>query len=196
MRRGGQGNCGICLLLAMLLLGTDTSHAGKPRVRIDTTAGSIVIELEPERAPLTVKNFLAYVEQGFYAGTVFHRVVPGFIVQGGGYTAELTAKQPGPTIFNESGNGLENMRGTVGMARSADPHSAEAQFFFNLADNGASLDPRPTRWGYAVFGRVVEGLNVVEEIGNTITVVRNGLTGVPPKLVVINKASLEPDSPP
>jgi cyclophilin family peptidyl-prolyl cis-trans isomerase len=127
-----------------------------------------VIELDPERAPLTVANFLQYAKEGHYAGTVFHRVVAGFVVQGGGYSAKGELKPTRGSIVNESGNGLSNLRGTVGMARSNIPHGANCQFYINLADNPA-LDPQPGRWGYAVFGRVVEGMNIADKMGDVPT---------------------------
>ena len=138
-------------------------------VRIETSMGAIVVELDATRAPLTVQNFLQYVVEGYYDGTVFHRVAASFIAQGGGYLPDLTEKPAERTVPNEAGNGLSNVRGTIGMARKNDPHSAAAQFYFNLADNSASLDPRPSRWGYAVFGKVVEGLDVMNSIGGVPT---------------------------
>jgi cyclophilin family peptidyl-prolyl cis-trans isomerase len=116
------------------------------RVRVFTTAGSFVIELDRSRAPLTVEAFVGYVSKGFYNGTIFHRVVAGFIAQAGGYTADFAQKPVTETVFNESGNGLSNIRGTVGFARSNDPHSGTSQFYVNLSDN-VDLNPRPTRWG-------------------------------------------------
>lgn len=138
------------------------------RVRVLTTLGDFTIKLEPARAPLTVEAFLKNVESGFYSGTVFHRIVQGFVAQGGGYTEDLELKPTEGTVFNESGNGLSNLRGTVGMARTNEPHSATTQFYINLADN-LDLNPRPTRWGYTVFGSVVEGMEVVDEIGHVPT---------------------------
>jgi cyclophilin family peptidyl-prolyl cis-trans isomerase len=135
-----------------------------PRVTVTTNLGRFVMELDRLRAPLTVENFLEYVRAGHYEGTIFHRVVHGFVAQGGGYTADLQTKSTDRMVVNESGNGLSNLRGTVGMARTTDPHSGNAQFYLNLADN-TDLDPRPTRWGYTVFGRIVEGMEVVDEIG-------------------------------
>lgn len=155
-------------------------------VRIETTAGNITVRLDAERAPLSVQNFLQYARDGFYEGTVFHRVVNGFVIQGGGYTAELAAKTPLAPVVNESGNGLSNRRGTIAMARTGDPHSADAQFYINLADN-AALDPKPTRWGYAVFGQVVEGMDVVDEIGHQATGANGQMQDVPVKPVVIRK---------
>lgn len=138
-------------------------------VRIETSMGTIVVELDAARAPLTVQNFLQYVVEGYYDGTIFHRVAASFIAQGGGYLPDLTEKPAERTVPNESGNGLNNVRGTIAMARQGDPHSAAAQFYFNLVDNSGALDPRPSRWGYAVFGKVVEGLDVMNSIGGVPT---------------------------
>lgn len=172
--------------LTCLTLATTAVAAESPRVRIETTAGAFVVELNQDRAPLTVRNFLQYVRDGFYAGTIFHRVASGFVIQGGGYTQDLVAKPTRAPVPNESGNGLANHRGTIAMARSADPHSADAQFYINLADN-VTLDPKPTRWGYAVFGHVVEGLHVVDDIGHRATTVKNGMQDVPVQPVVIER---------
>jgi cyclophilin family peptidyl-prolyl cis-trans isomerase len=125
--------------------------------------GDIVVELNAIRAPETVQNFLQYVVDGHYEGTIFHRIATGFLIQGGGYLPDLTLKPAERTVFNESGNGLSNLRGTVAMARSNEPHAANTQFFVNLVDN-SNLNPRPTRWGYAVFGEVTEGMEVVDAI--------------------------------
>jgi peptidyl-prolyl cis-trans isomerase A (cyclophilin A) len=132
-------------------------------VQVVTSMGNFTIELNAERAPLTVAQFLKYVDQGFYSGTIFHRAIPGFIVQGGGYDADYKLKGNPAKVFNESGNGLTNQRGTVGLARPPEPHAGDVQFYVNLADN-ASLDPNQTRWGYAVFGKVVQGMEVVDQI--------------------------------
>ena len=142
--------------------------ANAPRVRVVTTVGEFVIELDRVRAPLTVEAFLRHVTSGFYAGTIFHRVVPGFLAQSGGYTVDLALKPTEGSVVNESGNGLSNLRGSVGLARTNEPHSGTTQFYINLADN-LDLNPRPTRWGYAVFGKVVEGMEVVDEIGHVPT---------------------------
>jgi cyclophilin family peptidyl-prolyl cis-trans isomerase len=160
----------LCLaLLSPLCAAQETApDAVHPRVRVVTTAGSFVIELDQGRAPKTVEAFLKYVKSGFYSGTVFHRVVAGFIAQAGGYTKDLEPKAVTENIINESGNGLSNLRGTVALARSTDPHSATSQFYVNLADN-IDLNPRPTRWGYAVFGKVVEGMEVADDIGHRPT---------------------------
>ena len=137
-----------------------------PDVRVTTNMGSFVIELRPNRAPLTVANFLRYVQTGFYTDTLIHRVVANFVIQGGGHesTAPYALKPTGPPVVNESGNGLENKRGTVGLARGIDPDSGTSQFYINLVDN-PELDPLPTRWGYTVFGKVIQGMSVVQRIG-------------------------------
>jgi cyclophilin family peptidyl-prolyl cis-trans isomerase len=161
----------VAVALGLLLAGFGAAApawAAATQVRIETSAGNIVVQLEPERAPLTVSNFLRYVQEAFYDGSIFHRVVSGFIIQGGGYDQKLGSKPAHAPVPNESGNGLSNRRGTVAMARTADPHSADSQFFINLADN-AVLDPKPTRWGYAVFGQVIEGMDVVDDIGHRAT---------------------------
>jgi len=134
-----------------------------PHVSIETTEGTIILELDSRRAPITVRHFLELVDGAYYNGTIFHRVIPGFMAQAGGYTPNLKSKETSASIPNESGNGLENMRGTVAMARTDDPHSANAQFFINVSDNSA-LDPSATRWGYAVFAYVIEGMDVVDKI--------------------------------
>lgn len=139
-----------------------------PSVRLQTSMGDIVVELDRRRAPVTVNNFLRYVTEGKYDGTIFHRVMPGFVVQGGGYTETIEERETWAPIVNESGNGLKNMPMTIAMARFDDPHSATNQFYFNLAANG-SLDPSPRSWGYAVFGQVVSGQEVVEAIAGVET---------------------------
>ena len=140
--------------------------AENPRVSFETTHGAFVVALDREAAPVTVDNFLRYARDGHYAGTIFHRVIAGFMAQGGGYTADFGARPTHPPIRNEAGNGRANLRGTIAMARLPDPHSATAQFFINVADN-RFLDhraPTPEGWGYAVFGRVVEGMETVDRI--------------------------------
>jgi peptidyl-prolyl cis-trans isomerase A (cyclophilin A) len=138
------------------------------RVRVETTLGNFVIELDAQRSPLTVANFLEYVKAGHYTDTLFHRVIGNFVIQGGGYDLKYVEKPTRPGAANESGNGLSNRRGTVGLARTGDPHSGTAQFYVNLSDN-AALDPQPSRWGYAVFGRIVDGMKVVDDIGAVAT---------------------------
>ena len=142
--------------------------ATSPQVQVVTSLGSFTVELNGERAPLTVAHFLKYVDQGHYSGTIFHRVIANFVIQGGGFDASYKIKPAPAKVVNESGNGLTNQRGTVGMARTQDPHGADAQFYVNLYDNEA-LDPNKTRWGYTVFGKVVQGMDVVDRIGNVAT---------------------------
>jgi cyclophilin family peptidyl-prolyl cis-trans isomerase len=142
--------------------------AGPARVRFETTLGAFEVELDVARAPLTTANFLQYVRDGHYDGTVFHRVITNFVVQGGGHLPDGTEKPTRAAIPNESGNGLSNRRGTLAMARMGDPHSATSQFYVNVADNLA-LDPGPSRWGYAVFGRVVSGMEVVDRMASVAT---------------------------
>jgi cyclophilin family peptidyl-prolyl cis-trans isomerase len=159
-----------------------------PHVRFETTEGTFVLELEGKRAPITVRNFLSLVDKGHFDGTIFHRVIPNFMIQGGGYTPDLKDQEPGNTIPNESGNGMSNTYGTIAMARTNDPHSANAQFFINVADN-RRLDPSPNSWGYAVFGYVIEGMDVIDRIA----MVKTGPAGrfrkdVPVVPVVIEKA--------
>ena len=139
-----------------------------PQLLVVTSMGNFTIELNLERAPLTVAHFLRYVDQGYYSNTIFHRVVQSFVIQAGGFDADYNAKHAPDRVVNESGNGLSNVRGSVGMARTTLPHAADAQFFVNLGDNQA-LDPNQTRWGYAVFGRVIQGMDVVDKIGNVAT---------------------------
>ena len=144
------------------------SAALATQVQVVTSLGNFTVELNAERAPLTVAHFLKYVDQGHYSGTIFHRVVANFVIQGGGFDAGYKLKPAAAKVVNESGNGLTNQRGTVGMARTVDPHGADAQFYVNLYDNEA-LDPNKTRWGYTVFGKVVQGMDVVDRIGNVAT---------------------------
>jgi peptidyl-prolyl cis-trans isomerase B (cyclophilin B) len=188
------GILALCLLFGVAVAGAQGTKAkgGNPRVALDTSKGAIVLELDPDKAPKTVENFLAYVRAGQYDGTVFHRVIDGFMVQGGGYTADFTEKPTRGTITNEADNGLENDKGTVAMARKPDPHSASAQFFINVADN-EFLDHKgktPQGWGYAVFGRVVEGMDVVEAITKVRTGGRGPHQDVPVEPVVIERATV------
>lgn len=164
----------------------------KTRVELQTSLGNVVLELDPTKAPRTVENFLAYVRAGFYDGTVFHRVIPGFMVQGGGFTPDMQQKQTQAPIVNEADNGLENDRGTIAMARTGDPHSATAQFFVNLVDNrplnhtGKSMQG----WGYTVFGEVVSGMDVVDRIARVPTGRSGPHSDVPREPVVIERARL------
>jgi peptidyl-prolyl cis-trans isomerase A (cyclophilin A) len=153
----------ILIGLVALVLSFAARAAAPERVLVTTNLGTFIIELQRDRAPLTVENFLAYVKSGHYTNTLFHRVVANFLIQGGGVGTDYKGKAVLKPIPNESGNGLKNLRGTVGLARASGPHSGDCQFFVNVADN-ADLDPLPTRWGYAVFGRVIEGMEVVDRI--------------------------------
>lgn len=171
---------------------TQAALAG-PLVQLDTNKGAIVLELDAERAPKTVENFLAYVKSGHYAGTIFHRVIDGFMIQGGGYTPALEAKPTQAPIALESRNGLRNVRGSIAMARTADPDSATSQFFINVVDNPRLDYPRPDGHGYAVFGSVVKGMDVVDAIKAVPTGTQGEFEDVPTEPVVIEKATLLPD---
>ena len=149
-------------------LGDEPAPAEVAKVRIETNLGNFVVQLEPVRAPLTTANFLWYVKNGHYTGTVFHRVISNFVAQAGGYDEKYQLKTVRAAVPNESGNGLSNKRGTIGLARSDFAHSGNAQFYVNLTDND-DLDPTPLRWGYAVFGHVTEGLEIADRIGHTPT---------------------------
>jgi len=182
------------LILILLLMTSNTLAAEQkqqhPRVIIKTTKGDIILELYPEKAPLTVKNFLGYVQDGFFNGTVFHRVIDGFMIQGGGFTRDMEQKPTHKPIENEADNGLKNNRGTIAMARTQDPHSATSQFFINTVDNSflnhKSKDIRG--WGYAVFGKVIEGLDVVDSISKVKTGTQGPYGDVPVEPVIILEA--------
>lgn len=163
-----------------------------PMVALETNQGRIVLELDAEKAPKTVENFLQYVEAGFYDGTLFHRVIPSFMIQGGGFDAHQRQKPTRAAIQNEADNGLANSRGTIAMARTGDPHSATAQFFINLKDNGFLNHSGKTAqgWGYTVFGRVTEGMDVVDKIARTPTAQGRISEAVPQQPVVIDRASV------
>ncbi len=177
----------ILLALSPALPAQDNVPA-HPYVKLETSEGDILLELDGRRAPITVGNFLKWVDEGFYEGTIFHRVIPGFMIQGGGYTPGLELKEPEEYIANESGNGLTNLRGTIAMARLDQPHTASTQFFINVADN-RSLNPRPERWGYAVFGYVIEGMEVVDRIAEARTGPQGQFASdVPVVPIIINKA--------
>lgn len=161
-----------------------------PQVLIETSKGSFVLELYPDKAPKTVENFLRYVNEEFYDNTVFHRVIPNFMIQGGGFTADMQKKHTHAEIQNEADNGLRNRIGTVAMARTNDPHSATAQFFVNVAQN-SFLDFREKHgrgWGYTVFGHVIKGMKTVNQIRNEKTGFKDGFKDVPLKTVMIIKA--------
>lgn len=160
------------------------------QVKLETTMGDIVIELDEKAAPVTTKNFLQYVQEGFFDGVIFHRVIPGFMIQGGGFTADMRQKRPHPPIVNEASNGLKNDRGTVAMARTNNPDSATAQFFINHNDNHFLNYVEGGNPGYAVFGRVVEGMETVDKIAAVKTTRKGPHADVPVEPVVIKKAEI------
>lgn len=181
----------IVLGLASLTFG-GAALADNPKVSLQTTKGVIVVELYPDKAPQSVANFLAYVDGGFYDGTIFHRVIKDFMIQSGGFTADLTQKKTRSPIPNEADNGLKNQRGTLAMARTSDPDSATAQFFINHKDNAFLDHSGKTRsgWGYAVFGQVTEGMEVVDAIANSPTGAKGMFPkDVPQETILIEKAS-------
>ncbi|GAB2892235.1 peptidylprolyl isomerase [Paralcaligenes sp. KSB-10] len=163
-----------------------------PRVKLHTNMGDMIIALDAEKAPKTVANFLTYVEEGFYDGTIFHRVINNFMIQGGGFDSGMKQKQTHAPVDNEANNGLKNDRYTLAMARTSDPHSATAQFFINVADNDFLnfTAPTPNGWGYTVFGKVVEGTDVVDKIKAVKTGSKGFHQDVPLEDVIIEKASI------
>jgi peptidyl-prolyl cis-trans isomerase B (cyclophilin B) len=185
------------LILAWIFVGwsmatvyAEEKTAVTPRVRIETNLGNIIVELNPAAAPKTVENFLQYVRDGHYNATIFHRVIKGFMIQGGGFTEDLQQKSTRPAIPNEADNGLKNLRGTIAMARTSDPNSATAQFFINTVDN-AFLDftaKNPRGWGYCVFGKVVEGMDAVDAIEKQPTTSKRIGGDVPVTSVIIKNA--------
>lgn len=162
-------------------------------VKLETSMGNIVIELDEQAAPVSAKNFLGYVEAGFYDGTIFHRVIPGFMVQGGGFTEQMAKKDTRDPIINEAKNGPSNMRGTVAMARTSDPDSATSQFFINHSDNDFLNYVDDNSAGYAVFGKVTEGMDVVDAIAAVKTATKNGMEDVPVEPVTIQSAKVVPE---
>jgi peptidyl-prolyl cis-trans isomerase A (cyclophilin A) len=187
-RRPGLRGVLVALAAGVLLAGP----AFAQKVRLATSMGDIVVELEPEKAPKTVANFVTYVKAGQYNGTIFHRVIPGFMIQGGGFTPDLKQKATRSPIPLEDQAGLSNVRGTISMARTGDPNSATSQFFINVNDNpGLDHGGAMGTNGYAVFGHVVEGMDVVDKIKNVETGARNGMGDVPKQPVLIKTATLE-----
>jgi peptidyl-prolyl cis-trans isomerase A (cyclophilin A) len=176
--------CACSLLFAASL---QAASPTKPHVLLDTSKGPIEIELDAEKAPVSTQNFLSYVDSGFYSGTQFHRVIPGFMVQGGGYDANMREKPTQAPIKNEADNGLKNLTGTLAMARTSNVNSATAQFFINVNDN-AFLDHGGRDFGYAVFGKVVKGLDVVKDIEKSKTGNRAGMQDVPNEPILIKSA--------
>ena len=181
----------LALLLGLPAARADAAGANAPTVKLATSLGDIVIELDPAHAPKSVENFLQYVKAGHYKGTVFHRVIPGFMVQGGGMGADLAEKPTRAPIVLESRNGLLNQRGTIAMARTSDPNSATSQFFINVVDNDR-LNGAAEGQGYAVFGKVVSGMDVVDRIKDVPTTSRGPFQNVPVQPVLINSATLLP----
>jgi len=187
------------LLSLVLFLFTTLSFATENKmsetqnkVKLTTSLGKIVIQLNTEKAPITSENFIKYVKEGFYSGTIFHRVIPGFMAQGGGFDTDFKQKEVHAPIKNEADNGLKNNRGTLAMARTGDPHSATAQFFINYKDN-AFLDhtaANPQGWGYAVFAEVIEGMEVVDSMAEAATGNRGGHQDVPKENIVIESAEM------
>lgn len=181
----------ICLAL-MLFSVNDAQAGGNPVIKMTTTMGDILIELNPEKAPITSANFEQYVKDGFFDGLIFHRVIDGFMIQGGGFDAEMNQKQTRQPIENEADNGLANDKYTIAMARTQDPHSATAQFFINVKDNSFLNFSSPTLngWGYAVFGKVVEGFDVVDAIAKVETGNHGYHSDVPKEAIIITKAEI------
>lgn len=182
-------------LITGLALATSLSTAAlaetAPKVMFETSQGNIQLQLDTDKAPATVTNFLKYVEKGHYDGVIFHRVIPGFMIQGGGFTPEMQQLETEAPVRNESDNGLSNLRGTIAMARTRNPDSATAQFFINTVDN-RRLDGMPGRPGYTVFGKVTDGMEVVDAISKVETQRQGRYSNVPATPIVINKATILP----
>jgi len=182
--------CVLGLIIIAAPVVAKEKKAVDPQVELDTSKGKIVLELYPQKAPETVKNFLGYVDAKFYDGTIFHRVIPKFMIQGGGFTADMKRKPTRQPIINEADNGLKNDRGTIAMARTSDPHSATAQFFINSAKNDFLNYRSKTSqgWGYVVFGRIIQGMTVLDAISKVRTGARGSYRDVPLEPIVIRKA--------
>ncbi len=182
-----------CLAAGMVVAGADVSAEDQaPKVEIKTNHGVIIIELDSKAAPKTVENFLSYVNDGTYDGTIFHRVIKDFMIQGGGFVPQMVQKKTKDSIINEADNGLKNLRGTIAMARTMEPHSATSQFFINTVDN-SFLDHTAKNargWGYCVFGKVVEGMDTVDDITKVKTANKAGHQDVPVVPVIIEKVSV------
>ncbi len=179
-------------LFALAFLASLATHAANPQIELKTSQGTMTIELYQDKAPKTVENFLQYAKDGFFNGTVFHRVIPGFMIQGGGFTPDMKQKETRATIQNEAKNGLKNETGTLAMARTNDPHSASAQFFINLKDNSFLDYPSRDGWGYAVFGKVVQGFDMVQKIATVPTGNVGPHQNVPNTPVLIESVKLLP----
>jgi peptidyl-prolyl cis-trans isomerase B (cyclophilin B) len=178
---------------AGLATGAQTKGVGMVTVKMETSMGDITLELDGDKAPETVANFVEYANAGFYDGTIFHRVIAGFMIQGGGFDGDMKQKETRAPVKNEADNGLKNDTGTIAMARTPDPNSATAQFFINVKDNGFLNHTAPTAqgWGYAVFGKVTDGMDVVHAIEKVDTTIRAGMQDVPSETVVINKVTVQ-----
>jgi peptidyl-prolyl cis-trans isomerase B (cyclophilin B) len=186
----------ICVIIATAALPASAHAQENPVVVIETSMGDITVQLNQKRAPISVENFLKYVKEGFYDGTIFHRVIPDFMIQGGGFTSEMSKKATHEPIKNEAKNGLKNRKYTLAMARTADLHSATSQFFINTKDN-EFLDNKGTSaqdYGYAVFGKVIEGKDVVDKIGKVKTGTKAGHQNVPMEAVVIKTIRLKTET--
>ncbi len=183
---------GLSLIGLVCLFATITTAApGNPKVLMKTTMGNITIELYPDKAPTSVKNFLSYVNENFYDGTIFHRVIKGFMIQGGGLTVDFEEKSAKASIQNESKNGLKNKRGTLAMARMAEPHTGTSQFFINHVDNpGLDYGRAADGWGYCVFGKVTQGMDVVDAIATAPTMTKYGMRDVPRETIQIISITL------
>lgn len=182
----------IISLVILMFAAPAFGQKADPEVLFETSAGNFTVQLDTKAAPETVANFLIYVRSGFYNDTIFHRVIQGFMIQGGGLTQDMQKKQTKKPVVNEADNGLKNSVGTIAMARTPDPHSATSQFFINVADNEALNHRSKTNrgWGYCVFGRVIKGMEVVTKIENVKTTIRNGHRDVPADPVFIKKVTL------
>ena len=178
------------ILAALFFLLSATAFASQPQVELKTNQGIIVLELDAAKAPKSAENFLQYVKDGHYNGTIFHRVIDNFMIQGGGFEAGMKQKPTRAPIQNEASNGLKNVTGSIAMARTNAPHSASAQFFINLKDNSFLDYPGQDGWGYAVFGKVVQGLDVVQKMAKTATGNASGHQNVPLSPILIESATL------
>jgi len=179
------------VVVASFIWAQPVHAAGDPVVILKTSMGEIDIQLDPTHAPISTENFLKYVNEKFYDGTIFHRIIPGFVVQGGGFTADMTQKQTRPPIKNEATNGLHNLRGTISMARTNDPDSATSQFFLNLVNNSDKLDPDAAPGGYAVFGKITKGLDVLDKMATVQTTSVGPFQDVPAKPVTLISATVQ-----
>jgi peptidyl-prolyl cis-trans isomerase B (cyclophilin B) len=182
----------LAAIVSLVTAGGIMAAESNPKVEMETSKGKMVIELFPEKAPETVKNFLNYVEAKFYDGTIFHRVIANFMIQGGGFSVDMKRKSAGKPIKNEADNGLKNDRGTIAMARTGDPHSATAQFFINSVNNDFLNHKSKTQqgWGYVVFGKVIAGMDIIDAISASKTVTRGRFRDVPAETIEINSAKV------